>query len=77
MLDLAKVTQKDFVMDLGSGDGVTRHRRREARARAPRHSNTTRTWSSISKRNDAESRRRRPGDLRQGPILFEVPIVPR
>jgi hypothetical protein len=43
MLDMARVTKRDFVMDLGSGDGPHRdHRRQARRARAgrrvqPRH----------------------------------------
>ena len=45
MLDMAKVTPKDYVMDLGSGDGRTGDYRREAR-RQSGGSNTTRIWWS-------------------------------
>ena len=50
MLDIAKVTPQDFVMDLGSGDGrtvITAAKRGATRAWA---SNTTPTWSSCRRR---------------------------
>ena len=54
MLDMAKVTPQDYLIDLGSGDGrtvITAAKRGCARTA----SNTTRTWSSSSKRNAAQA----------------------
>ena len=46
MLDMAKVTPQDFVMDLGSGDGRTVITAAKRGAQRDRASNTTPTWSS-------------------------------
>ena len=61
MLDMAKVTPKDFVMDLGSGDGRTVITAAKRGATAPA-SNTTRTWwrCRARTRQMPACRRRRP-----------------
>ena len=45
MLDMAKVTPQDFVMDLGSGDGRTVITAAKRGATRDSASSTTRTWS--------------------------------
>jgi hypothetical protein len=45
MLDMAKVTASDFVIDLGSGDGRTVITAAKLRGAPRSASNTTRTWS--------------------------------
>ena len=44
MLDMAKVTPQDYVIDLGIGRRPDGHHRGEARRPGARASNTTRTW---------------------------------
>ena len=65
MLDMAKVTPKDFVMDLGSGDGrtVITAAKRGATAMGVEYNPD---MVELSKRNGAEGRRRRQGHVRAG-----------
>ena len=65
MLDMAKVTPQDFVMDLGSGDGrtVITAAKRGARAMGIEYNPD---MVELSKRNAAEGRRHRQGHIRQG-----------
>ena len=59
MLDLAKVTPQDFVIDLGSGDGRTVITAAKRGARGAWASNTTPTWSSCRSSNAAAAGRQR------------------
>ena len=65
MLDMAKVTPQDFVMDLGSGDGrtVITAAKRGARAMGIEYNPD---MVELSKKNAAAGRRHRQGDVREG-----------
>ena len=51
MLDMAKLTPKDILYDLGSGDGRHSHYGAPNAAHAPMASNTTPDMVALSKRN--------------------------
>ena len=65
MLDLAKVTAKDYLIDLGSGDGrtVIAAAKRGARAHGIEYNPD---MVALSKQNAAAAGVARPGDLREG-----------
>ena len=75
MLDMAKVTPADFVMDLGSGDGrtVITAAMRGARALGVEYNPD---MVALSKRNAAEGRRRRAGPSSSRPTSSR-PTSPR
>ena len=70
MLNLAKVTANDFLIDLGSGDGrtVIAAAKRGARAHGIEYNPE---MVELSKRNAANERRRRAGDVRQRGFVSE------
>ena len=75
MLDMAKVTPKDYVVDLGSGDGrtVITAAKRGAKARGIEYNPD---MVELSKRNCRQGRRDRQGDVRQWPTSSR-PTSPR
>ena len=73
MLDMAKVTPQDFVIDLGSGDGrtVITAAKRGARAMGIEYNPD---MVELSRKNAAAAEGERQGDVREGRSLRDRPV---